>query len=530
MVRITGTISLAYVYVVGAQQELFQWQPCAFSEDPRLECGSLRVPLNHLHPSVNETIDIAVRRYRVENGTQSLGTILVNPGGPGHHGTAMASAGLATYLGGQYDVLGFDPRGVGLSRPARCTKNGYTSLREWPSLSNLPFDSPTAEKSLARYGASLEAIVRRCEKYDGQYLKYLSTAFVARDMDLIRAALNESVVNYYGVSYGSTLGATYANMYPNRVGRFVIDSVLDPTLYTGAPSNLLAKSTVDADETFDGFADACEKAGPLKCPLAYAAQVGKRVRAFLAGMVESPLLVPAGDDFSVLTAADVRANILNTLYRPGQWLDLAHRLHSLMEGMYEASPVDEVCPLTDSSYLGMGMEFSIYIGNDGDSERAQDWHGALREAKRKSPLFGMQFASYALPARYWKVRPIERYSGPWNTMLRQPILILQNKLDPVTPLRSARALAKTMGTNAVLVTRDGFGHETSNTPSKCIQNTLTAFFSNGTYPKHNSNCKVDMGPFDGAGPHAARRALADKMEAARQEVTKILTQARQPML
>ncbi|RHY13410.1 hypothetical protein DYB36_009327 [Aphanomyces astaci] len=466
--------------------------------------GSLRVPLNPLHPSVNETIDIAVRRYRVENGTQSLGTILVNPGGPGHHGTAMASAGMATYLGGEYDVLGFDPRG--------CL---------WPSLSNLPFDSPTAEKSLVRYGASLEAIVRRCEKYDGQYLKYLSTAFVARDMDLIRAALNESVVNYFGWSYGSTLGVTYASMYPNRVGRFVIDSVLDPTLYTGPPSKLLAESTVDADATFDGFADACEKAGPLKCPLAYAAQVGKRVRAFLDGMVESPLLVPAGDDFSVITAADVRDDILNALYRPGHWLDLAHRLHSLMEGTYEAPPVDEVCPVTNSSYLGMNMEFSIYIGNDGDSEQAQDWHGALREAKRKSPLFGMQFASNALPVRYWKVRPVERYTGPWNTTLRQPILILQNKLDPATPLRSAQALAKTMGTNAVLVTRDGFGHETSSTPCKCIENVLTAFFNSGTYPKHNFNCKVDMGPFDGAGPHAARRALAE---------TKILPQARRPML
>ncbi|RHZ10720.1 hypothetical protein DYB31_015698 [Aphanomyces astaci] len=530
MVRFTGTISLAYVYVVGAQQELFQWHPCASSQVPRLECGSLRVPLNHLDPSVKETIDIAVRRYRVENGTPSLGTILINPGGPGSPGTTDASADVANYLGGQYDILGFDPRGVGLSRPARCTKNGYTSLSEWPSKSNLPFDAPTAEQSLARYGASLEAIVRRCEKYDGQYLKYLSTAFVARDMDLIRAALNESVVNYFGWSYGSTLGVTYANMYPNRVGRFVIDSVLDPTLYTGPPSKLLAESTVDADATFDGFADACEKAGPLKCPLAYAAQVGKRVRAFLDGMVESPLLVPAGDDFSVITAADVRDDILNALYRPGHWLDLAHRLHSLMEGTYEAPPVDEVCPVTNSSYLGMNMEFSIYIGNDGDSEQAQDWHGALREAKRKSPLFGMQFASNALPVRYWKVRPVERYTGPWNTTLRQPILILQNKLDPATPLRSAQALAKTMGTNAVLVTRDGFGHETSSTPCKCIENVLTAFFNSGTYPKHNSNCKVDMGPFDGAGPHAARRALADKMEAARQEVTKILPQARRPML
>ncbi|RHY58095.1 hypothetical protein DYB34_011873 [Aphanomyces astaci] len=513
MPSIYGTLAVA-VMTVGAQQTPFNWQPCPDTNDTRVQCGFLKVPLNHLDPSPDQTIDIAVRRFRVPNAAK--GTILLNPGGPGIPGMPFAESGTAQYLGGQHDVLGFDPRGVGMSRPARCTKNGYTASNEWPSRSNVPFDSPTAETSLGRYGASIEAIVRRCEMYDGDYVKHLSTSFVARDMDLIRAALNESVVNYYGKSYGTILGATYVNMFPHRVGRVVIESVLDPTLYTGPSSDLLATSTVDADETFDSFANACEAAGRANCPLASEPQVGRRVREFLATMEETPVIAPtaAGDDFSVLTAADVRFMILKALYDPTKWLVLARDLHNLLRGQYVSPPVPDTCPVTNPSYLGMRMEFPIYIANDGELKGTQDWHRALREAKRNSPLFGMQFAYDALPAMYWKIRPVERYSGPWNVQLRQPILILQNKIDPVTPLRGARALARLMGFNAVLVTRDGYGHGIDRMRSSCIRNTLAAFFNNATYPNHNSNCKVDAGPFDPKPDQASTERKLDEVDEA----------------
>ncbi|ETV74001.1 hypothetical protein H257_11309 [Aphanomyces astaci] len=510
MTSLCGTPAVAAL----AAQDPFNWQPCPDTNDTRVQCGFLKVPLNHLDPSPDQTIDIAVRRFRVPNATK--GTILLNPGGPGIPGMPWATGRVAWYLGGQHDVLGFDPRGVGKSRPARCTKNGYTATTEWPKQRHLPFDSPTAETSLGRFGAPLKAIVRRCEMYDGDYVKYLSTSFVARDMDLIRAALNESVVNYYGRSYGTVLGATYVNMFPHRVGRVVFESVLDPTVYTGPSSGMLATSTVDADETFDAFANTCEAAGPANCPLASEPHVGKRIREFLAKTEETPVIAPtaAGDDFTVVMASEIRDKILFDLYKPEKWLGLARYLNDLLRGQYVSDPVRETCPVTNSSYLGMYMEFPIYIANDGDLERAQDWNCALREAKQNSPLFGMQFAFYALPAMYWKIRPVERYSGPWNVQLPQPILILQNKIDPVTPLRGARALARLMGSNAVLVTRDGYGHGINRMRSSCIFNAITAFFNNATYPKHNSNCKVDAGPFDFNPDQASTEKKLDEVDEA----------------
>ncbi|RHY59200.1 hypothetical protein DYB34_011429 [Aphanomyces astaci] len=510
MTSLCGTLAVAAL----AAQDPFNWQPCPDTNDTRVQCGFLKVPLNHLDPSPDQTIDIAVRRFRVPNATK--GTILLNSGGPGRPGMFLATENVAWYLGGQHDVLGFDPRGVGKSRPARCTKNDYTATTEWPKVSSAPFDLPTAGTSLGQFGASLEAVVRRCEMYDGDYIKHLSTSFVARDMDLIRAALNESVVNYYGKSYGTALGATYVNMFPHRVGRIVFESVLDPTVYTGPSSGLVATSTVDADETFDSFANACEAVGQANCPLASEPQVGRRVREFLAKTEETPFIAPtaAGDDFSVVTAAQILGNILFELYEPGKWLGLARYLHDLLTDQYVSDPEPDTCPVTNPSYLGMNMEFPIYIANDGELKGAQDWFRAIREAKKNSPLFGMQFAYEALPAMYWKIRPVERYSGPWNVQLRQPVLILQNKIDPVTPLRGAQALARLMGCNAVLVTRDGYGHGIRNTPTTCIFNAIAAFFNNATYPKHNSNCKVDAGPFDFNPDQASTEKKLDEVDEA----------------
>ncbi|KAF0709570.1 hypothetical protein As57867_005856, partial [Aphanomyces stellatus] len=306
-------VPFAFLAVASAADP-FNWKPCADKADPQLQCGSLTVPLNHLHPTKNQTIDLAVRRYRT-NSTTPKGTIVMNPGGPGASGMYLASAKSVTLTGGHYDVLVFDPRGVGASRPIKCSKNGVTAAVEAARLASLtvPYDTDSSPTSMDRYAAEVKAQVRRCEKYDGDYLPYLSTAFVARDMDAIRNALGEPVLNFYGMSYGTFLGITYANLFPSRVGRIALDSVLDPTAYTGPTPDLMLSSATGIDPTLEGFAAACEAVGPSQCALAEpkgkpCGYVLTKIQSLFDATNETPLVVPNGDDdISVLTGTAIRA-------------------------------------------------------------------------------------------------------------------------------------------------------------------------------------------------------------------------------
>ncbi|KAF0718579.1 Aste57867_1605 [Aphanomyces stellatus] len=516
----------------------FNWKPCAAPEDkdPSLQCGFLAVPLNHLNKANNQTIDIAVRRYRSSSPTRQ-GTILLNPGGPGVPATGFASRGIMMLLGGDHDVLAFDPRGVGQSRPPKCSKNGFTSVQEDAAakiMRDIPYDTPTSETSLGRYGSWSELRVRRCEKYDGEYLKYISTAFVARDMDLIRAALGESLTNYYGLSYGTALGATYVNMFPTRVGRVAIDSVLDPTIYTAPTSGMNEVNSADLEQVFEGFCTRCEAAGPQFCPLADAkasnrGYVCAKLRALFAKIDANPLVLPAGDDLGILSGSGLRQQVFESLYRPSAWPQLAGFLASLLAGKATVPPTAAAdCP-APSNYRGSAMEWHVFVGNDGDNTNADwpnDWDASFANCKKVSPTFGAVLAKGPIHCKYWTTKPIERYAGPWDKQLKNPIVILNNELDPITPLRSANNLAGIMGDNAIVATRDGYGHATINLPSRCIQQLLANFFKNGIYPESYTNCAVDMDPFipPTPPPHArsADEGDANDLEAARQEVAKFL--------
>ncbi|KAF0715673.1 Aste57867_3251 [Aphanomyces stellatus] len=505
-------LSLLAANDVGAVDP-FNWQPCPDNKkDPLLQCGYLTVPLDYANNvAANHTIDIAVRRYRTKFPSPQ-GTIIINPGGPGNAGTPMATASYVALTGGQYDVLGFDPRGVGLSHPIACTKNGFTGAQEAARLAakSVPFDVDSSETSVSRFGAEFNVKVQRCHVYDGDLLPYLSTALVARDMDAIRAALGESVLHFLGYSYGSLLGATYANLFPDRVGRMALDSVLDPTEYTGSP-RWIPRTLVDIDQVFEGFASTCEAAGPKQCPLAAivanGTSVASAVRNFLAEASDTPLILPAVNDFALLSGADIRTTLFGYMYSPSTWPQAAKYLAQLMQGKAMANPIVDACPKQPSTYRGVNMEFAMYAANDGDSVNFddQDWTRLFRKAKDVSSLFGPIWVASRLAMKYWTTRPVERYDGPWDASLRQPVLLLQNQVDPITPLRGAEHLADLMGKNAVLVTRDGYGHTTINLPSNCMQSLLIAFFNDGTYPDANTNCAVDAQPFSA---HAVENATA----------------------
>ncbi|EQC34816.1 hypothetical protein SDRG_07621 [Saprolegnia diclina VS20] len=489
----------------------FHWTLCPdHADDARYQCGYLTVPLDHLDPTNNATLDIAVQKY-ISNATVPLGTILLNPGGPGGPGTSMATPATAIMTGGQYDVLGFDPRGIGKSRPIQCSKNRFTAAIEGAVLDTVDLDG-TSESAIDAYVSNYALPIARCQLYDGDYLPYLSTAFVARDMDLIRAALGQDLMHYYGISYGTFLGATYVSMFPDRVGRVVIDSVLDPEVYTGPVTNLLLRSYKDNDACFTAFTEQCEAAGPLHCPLADAnatrPYLMKRLQAFLTAVETKPLLVKGGDDLVRVTATEIRQTIFGSMYTPHDaWPPLAATLHAMLNGTYEAPSTNSSCATLDAD-RDVHMASIAYIGNDGASSKGLNLSAAVQAAQKLAPLSGLVGFVNLVAAKAWTTRPVERFTGPWTHTLANKVLVLTNQVDPATPMVGAQNVHRLLGTdNAVLVTREGYGHGALfSQPSTCVHKLVAAYYSNGTLPS-TTFCKIDATPFGPSSP------LSDAMQA-----------------
>ncbi|OQR96531.1 hypothetical protein ACHHYP_15415 [Achlya hypogyna] len=483
---------------VAAVTDPFRWGPCPDKVDPRYECGAITVPLDHLNVSNNATIDIAVQRYRT-NVTTPLGTILVNPGGPGAPGTMLAVPLANDITGGSYDVLGFDPRGVGASRPIRCSKNGFTAWQETQAATLLPFDGQLSNADVERYGSEHALRVQRCRIYDGDYLPYLSTAFVARDMDLIRAALGQDLMHYYGASYGTFLGQTYANMFPDRVGRFVMDSVVDARGYVNDSAAFWTSSIVDLEKVFDGFASECEAVGPLLCSLADPKlprpYLASQLRTFVANF--QPTILRGGYDFIRFTRQDLNEMLLSSMYHPSSWPMLATALHQLRMGTLVLPSAPDTCPM-DLTSRDVGYAGLPYMGNDATLalNTPESWAKALHDAKTLSPTFGSSWIGDLLQVKYWTTTPVERFTGPWNRTLANKVLILSTEHDPVTPLRSAQAVYKRFGANnSILVVLEGYGHgAVISQPSSCLRKVVSDYFTHGVYPA-TTYCKADFGPF-----------------------------------
>nr|AIG55645.1 secreted protein [Thraustotheca clavata] len=500
---VVNSIAILSILAVAVADDPFHWGPCKGQIDLRYECGALTVPLNHLNPNNSATIDIAVQRYR-SSSPNPLGTILLNPGGPGGPGTVLAQPAFIALTGGEYHVLGFDPRGIGKSKAIRCSKDEFTAWKETQLLRHvdLPFERNLSTSEFEALASNYEPLVERCKHYEGDYLKYLSTAFVARDMDLIREALKQDLMHYMGFSYGTVLGATYANMFPHRVGRFIIDSVVDATKYTGSIPGFWSSCIDNMDDVFDGFAFECESAGPLLCPLAEGSTprpyLAHKLKLFLDQVELKPLIVQGGNDLVRITSSAIRGQIFQALYSPTSWPVLAYSLSQMMNGTYEAPSTADVCPI-DGAGRDMSLGGLPYMGNDGEleSNTLENWVDGFHHAKNSSAYLGGVWIANLVFTKFWSTTPIERFTGPWNHTFSNKVLILSNVHDPVTPLHSAQHMHEIFGSNnSILVVREGYGHGASvSQPSTCMHKIVTDYFTNGVYPT-TTYCKVDYKPFD----------------------------------
>ncbi|KAI0772752.1 TAP-like protein-domain-containing protein [Trametes elegans] len=493
------------------------WGPCTDPRDaPGSECGYAIVPLDYFNGSAG-VAKIALGRYRAQSSHRK-GSVFLNPGGPGGPGKSLATVSGRTFqslVGDEYDMIGFDPRGIGETEPrTQCFPNpeahnafiANTVLERGydvgPNLTD-----PLTRKHLIAQQRDVDALWNTqfeiCAQVMGDKLKYMGTSTVARDIDFIASLLDgeDALINYYGLSYGTVIGQYLVNMFPDRVGRVVIDGVVDAIAWATEPAYKWERYwQVSTDETYRQFLSDCARAGPTQCALSKKANeepadVIARVEAFVENLYYRPLAVPNATVPGILTNGRARLFLLGALESPSSWSAAARAFSQAIDG--DGSAV--LNSLQASQFL-VDLERSAVSCNDNKpfpaptpEEVIDEQLYALEHVSRFS--LSVVVAEPDAGCQYWPVTPPERFLGPWNHTLRNPILIISNTADPATPLANGKVVHETLGNSSRLLVQDSPGHCSLALPSLCTVRAMRAFFANGTLPAEGTVCDVDQTPF-----------------------------------
>ncbi|KAI0634190.1 TAP-like protein-domain-containing protein [Trametes polyzona] len=501
-----------------------KWWPCNAPNDvPGAECGYAIVPLDYTNKSAG-VAKIALGRYKARSANRK-GSIFLNPGGPGGPGKRLATSAGPSFqqiVGEEYDMIGFDPRGIGETQPrTQCfpSPEAHTAFiantvleRGYDVGPNLT--DPKNRAHLIEQQRDADALWETqfeiCAETMGDNLKYMGTTTVARDIDFITTLLDgeDALINFYGLSYGTVIGQYLVNLFPDRVGRVVIDGVVDAIAWATLPSYKWERYWQSStDTTYEIFLSDCSKAGPSQCALAKSAHdtpddILARVETFLEEIYYKPLAVPHARVPGILTNGRARLFLLGALESPSSWRDAAQAFDQAING--DGSAV--LNTLQDSQFL-QDLERSAVSCNDNKPFDAPTPEEVIDEqlyVLQHVSRFGLAVVVSEPDAgcQFWPVTPPERFLGPWNHTLRNPILIVSNTADPATPLSNGKLVDETLGNSARLLVQDSPGHCSLALPSLCTVKHMRAFFANGALPEEGTVCNVDASPFpqqDSAG-------------------------------
>lgn len=453
-------------------QEL-RWSPCGSHE-----CALAAVPMDYADPS-GDTVSIALEKRSADG--QPSGTLFVNPGGPGASGVdfvEQVEKAFRPEVLAAYDIVGFDPRGVGLSDPVDCYDTA--ELDEFIASDPSPDDDQEVESALQEtqeFGAA-------CLRETGELLGHVSTIEVARDLDVLRAVVGDDTLTYYGASYGTTLGSTYAELFPDEVGRMVLDGATDPAL-TSEESNL--SQAAGFQLALEAYVDDC-LAGD-SCPLEGDRESAlQQIEAFLAELDTQPL--PTGDAARPLTQSLGFFGIAVTLYAEESWPVLSEALQLAFDGDGSALLLlaDFYFSREDGEFTDNSPE-AIYAVNcldDPPSLAVEDVEASVSHYEEASRTFGSIFAWSVLTCTNWPVTSAEE-PLTIDAAGADPILVIGTTGDPATPYEEAVALAEQLE-SGVLITRVGDGHTSFRAGNECVDSAVDAFYLEGTVPTDGLQC------------------------------------------
>ncbi|KZP13352.1 alpha/beta-hydrolase [Athelia psychrophila] len=487
------------------------------------KCARLILPLDYLTPN-GPQIQVALQMLPATDIDNYKGTILVNPGGPGGSSTEFVQEDgrkLSKIVGPEFDILGFDPRGVGATTPRASCFKSESQEKAWMLQEGGLLNASDNSIPLARSRKRVVSELCRStiggngqEDINGTTVqwgigRFVGTASVATDMLRITEKLGQEKLQYWGFSYGSILGQYFSAMYPDRVGRVVIDGVYDANDYRAMRWATNLESTEDVLASFFDF---CHEAGPEKCPL-YAPsvpQIRQRVEAIMNSLDLDPIPIPFSPKGpNLLTRKVAHTLMFEATYTPIKhfprladlFLAAEQRNTSVLAQIPEVSEPNLECncqvpppwsvdSLTNDHAIGCGDGIVPPGGSRNFTEH-------LSDLTKKSPFAAPIWASINLQCAEWNVSAKWRYAEPFaaaNTS--HPILLVSPSFDPVTPLTDAMAVRERY-IGAGLLVQDSHGHCSIAAPSICTAKNVRAYFYEGKLPEEGTICNVDELPFVG---------------------------------
>ncbi|MFF6917756.1 alpha/beta fold hydrolase [Streptomyces sp. NPDC012466] len=454
------------------------WGRCKATADapaPSSEwhCATLKVPLDWSKPD-GETIGLALIRAKAR-GDDRVGSLLFNFGGPGASGVSMmpSYAPAVSALRERYDLVSWDPRGVGASEGVRC--RGDDEIQAAESIDVTP-DTPTEEKAYLEDAADFG---KGCQKDAGKLMAHVSTADSARDMDRIRKVLGDNRLNYFGISYGTELGGTYAHLFPKHVGRMTLDAVVDPA----------ADTVGHAQNQAQGFQRALN--GYLESTGQDPEEGSREIAGLLRRIDERPLAT--GTPGRKLTQALAVTGIILPLYSKDSWPTLTGALAAAEKG-------------DGSELLALADRYNERdpSGRYGTTTHSQRVISCLDDRQRPTPA-----RTKKLLPRFEKISPVFGTFLGWDTAGwchdwpvpgqhdtpevsapgAAPVLVVGNTGDPATPYEGARRMADELGKGVgVMLTWRGEGHGAYGSGSDCVDSTVNAYLLDGSVPKDGKVC------------------------------------------
>jgi pimeloyl-ACP methyl ester carboxylesterase len=450
--------------VSGRQDALFSYS-----------CATVRVPQDWRHPG-GDTFAVALIRARAKDQANRIGSLLVNPGGPGASGVELAvhlTAVLPTVVLRRFDVVGFDPRGVGRSTRLDCIPD-----RVKDALAAADPDPESQQAFDAQVGLWREA-ASRCQRLYGERLGLFSTEQTARDLETLRRAVGDAKTTYLGYSYGSLLGAVYAHLFPTRVRALVLDGAVDPQ---SGPAESAERQAAGFERAFRDFAAACRQQGS-RCPAGPDAV--STLRRVLAEVARQPLRTADGRQ---VTDGHVVTAVAAALYAQSEWTRLARALAAARAG--DGGPVLRLADeyntrRDDGTYTDLLDAFTaVTCADEATPPTVAQVRRLQAEWRARHPLFGAPLAMSLVACAVWPA-PHDPYpTGPARGA--PPILVVGTTGDPATPYENTPKLARVLGTGVVL-TWDGEGH-TAYPQTRCVVAAVDAYLLALQVPSARRTC------------------------------------------
>ncbi len=458
------------------KQEL-SWSTCY----DNFECADLDVPIDYEKISTG-TFKISVLRFAAQEQTKRIGSLIVNPGGPGASGVDYAYNAEYIFspdITDRYDIVGFDPRGVARSAPITCYNDQETDA-------NYSSDSkPDSTAEFKQTIADTKVFLQKCFNKN-EHLTAFSTANAARDMDILRQALGDKKLNYMGKSYGTYMGALYATLFPDKIGRVVLDGAVDPTISNFEQTKTQA---LGFDNALKAFITNC--VSRKDCPLhGTVQQATDQLLNIWQHAAINPLPLKDKKDRRTVTESLLVIGTASALYDSGEgWPDLRKAIGQAIAGngdayiqladMYTGRQKDGTYPNNefDSGAIISCLDFA-------DNRTPQEIRKDAAAVAKVAPVFGPYIAYSGLTCKYFTTpKPVEVKKTTTNA----PIVIIGTTGDPATPYEWAKGLSKLLP-NSDLLTFVGDGHTGQGRGNACIDEAVDAYFLRGTLPAENLRC------------------------------------------